>query len=46
MRHREERDFIAQFVTVLYKEKREDLEEQQRHFNVGLEELQDTVDII
>lgn len=36
-------DFVAQFVK-LYEEKREDLEEQQRHLNVGLEKLRDTVD--
>ncbi|KAK4143340.1 dynein heavy chain, N-terminal region 1-domain-containing protein [Dichotomopilus funicola] len=36
-------DFVAQYVT-LYNEKREDLEEQQRHLNVGLEKLRDTVD--
>lgn len=36
-------DFVAQFVK-LYNEKREDLEEQQRHLNVGLEKLRDTVD--
>ncbi|KAI9842610.1 MAG: hypothetical protein M1837_007048 [Sclerophora amabilis] len=36
-------DFVAQFVN-LYNEKREDLEEQQRHLNVGLEKLRDTVD--
>ena len=36
-------DFVAQFVR-LYNEKREDLEEQQRHLNVGLEKLRDTVD--
>lgn len=34
-------DFVAQFVK-LYNEKREDLEEQQRHLNVGLEKLRDT----
>ncbi|KAI9886106.1 MAG: Dynein heavy chain, cytoplasmic [Watsoniomyces obsoletus] len=36
-------DFIAQFVK-LYNEKREDLEEQQRHLNIGLEKLRATVD--
>ncbi|RDA90155.1 hypothetical protein CP533_2196 [Ophiocordyceps camponoti-saundersi (nom. inval.)] len=36
-------DFVGQFVK-LYNEKREDLEEQQRHLNVGLEKLRDTVD--
>ncbi|KAL2021078.1 hypothetical protein VTK56DRAFT_7497 [Thermocarpiscus australiensis] len=36
-------DFVAQYVK-LYSEKREDLEEQQRHLNVGLEKLRDTVD--
>ncbi|KAF1993187.1 dynein heavy chain [Amniculicola lignicola CBS 123094] len=36
-------DFVAQYVK-LYNEKREDLEEQQRHLNVGLEKLKDTVD--
>ncbi|KAF2143585.1 uncharacterized protein K452DRAFT_224111 [Aplosporella prunicola CBS 121167] len=36
-------DFVAQYVT-LYQEKREDLEEQQRHLNVGLEKLRETVD--
>ena len=36
-------DFVAQFVK-LYNEKREDLEEQQRHLNIGLEKLKDTVD--
>ena len=36
-------DFVAQYVK-LFNEKREDLEEQQRHLNVGLEKLQDTVD--
>jgi dynein heavy chain 1 len=35
-------DFVAQYVK-LYNEKREDLEEQQRHLNVGLEKLRDTV---
>ena len=34
-------DFVAQYVE-LYNEKREDLEEQQRHLNVGLEKLNDT----
>ena len=36
-------DFVAQFAK-LFHEKREDLEEQQRHLNVGLEKLRDTVD--
>ena len=36
-------DFVAHCVT-LFNEKREDLEEQQRHLNVGLEKLRDTVD--
>ncbi|KAI9851336.1 MAG: hypothetical protein M1838_003977 [Thelocarpon superellum] len=36
-------DFVAQYVR-LYHEKREDLEEQQRHLNVGLEKLRDTVE--
>lgn len=36
-------DFVAQCVR-LFIEKREDLEEQQRHLNVGLEKLRDTVD--
>lgn len=36
-------DFVAQYVK-LYNEKREDLEEQQRHLNVGLEKLKDTVE--
>ncbi|KAF4126868.1 dynein heavy chain 1, cytosolic [Geosmithia morbida] len=36
-------DFVNQYVR-LYNEKREDLEEQQRHLNVGLEKLRDTVD--
>lgn len=36
-------DFVAQYVK-LFNEKREDLEEQQRHLNVGLEKLLDTVD--
>ncbi|KAJ2976789.1 hypothetical protein NQ176_g4738 [Zarea fungicola] len=36
-------DFVGQYVR-LYTEKREDLEEQQRHLNVGLEKLRDTVD--
>ncbi|KAI1853296.1 hypothetical protein JX266_002002 [Neoarthrinium moseri] len=34
-------DFVAQF-TKLYGQKREDLEEQQRHLNVGLEKIRDT----
>ncbi|RMZ76007.1 hypothetical protein DV738_g5168, partial [Chaetothyriales sp. CBS 135597] len=36
-------DFVAQFVK-LFHEKREDLEDQQRHLNVGLEKLRATVD--
>lgn len=36
-------DFVGQYVK-LYNEKREDLEEQQRHLNVGLEKLRDTVE--
>lgn len=36
-------DFVSQF-SKLFREKREDLEEQQRHLNVGLEKLRDTVD--
>ena len=36
-------DFTAQYVT-LFRQKREDLEEQQRHLNVGLDKLRDTVD--
>ncbi|KAJ5828908.1 uncharacterized protein N7525_007161 [Penicillium rubens] len=36
-------DFVAQYVR-LFNEKREDLEEQQRHLNIGLEKLHDTVD--
>ena len=36
-------DFVFQCVR-LFDEKREDLEEQQRHLNVGLEKLRDTVD--
>ena len=36
-------DFVAQYVK-LFNEKRDDLEEQQRHLNVGLEKLKDTVD--
>ncbi|KAI4149876.1 MAG: hypothetical protein L6R39_002408 [Caloplaca ligustica] len=35
-------DFVAQYVR-LFQEKREDLEEQQRHLNVGLEKLRETV---
>jgi len=35
-------DFVNQYVR-LYTEKRDDLEEQQRHLNVGLEKLNDTV---
>ena len=36
-------DFVAQCVK-LFTEKRDELEEQQRHLNVGLEKLRDTVD--
>ena len=36
-------DFVAHF-TKLFHEKREDLEDQQRHLNVGLDKLRDTVD--
>lgn len=36
-------DFVDQCVW-LFNEKREELEEQQRHLNVGLEKLRDTVD--
>lgn len=36
-------DFVDQF-TKLFREKREDLEDQQRHLNVGLDKLRDTVD--
>ncbi|RMZ84735.1 hypothetical protein DV737_g982, partial [Chaetothyriales sp. CBS 132003] len=36
-------DFVAHFVK-LFHEKREDLEDQQRHLNVGLEKLRATVD--
>ena len=36
-------DFVAQFVR-LFNEKRDDLEEQQRHLNVGLDKLRETVD--
>lgn len=36
-------DFVAQY-SKLFGEKREDLEEQQRHLNVGLEKLKETVD--
>ena len=36
-------DFLGHYKR-LYTEKREDLEEQQRHLNVGLEKLRDTVD--
>ncbi|KAL8952356.1 MAG: hypothetical protein Q9222_001736 [Ikaeria aurantiellina] len=36
-------DFVAQYVR-LFREKREELEEQQRHLNIGLEKLRDTVD--
>lgn len=36
-------DFVAQFVQ-LFNEKREELEEQQRHLNIGLEKLRATVE--
>lgn len=36
-------DFVTQFVS-LFNEKRDDLEEQQRHLNVGLDKLRETVD--
>ncbi len=36
-------DFVDQCVR-LFNEKREELEEQQRHLNIGLEKLRDTVD--
>jgi dynein heavy chain 1 len=36
-------DFVDQFAK-LHAEKREDLEEQQRHLNVGLDKLRETVD--
>ncbi|KAF2279064.1 uncharacterized protein EI97DRAFT_465408 [Westerdykella ornata] len=36
-------DFVAQYVK-LYNEKREELEEQQRHLNVGLDKLRETVE--
>jgi dynein heavy chain 1 len=36
-------DFVDQFAK-LHREKREDLEEQQRHLNVGLDKLRETVD--
>ncbi|KAL9078918.1 MAG: hypothetical protein Q9157_002174 [Trypethelium eluteriae] len=36
-------DFVDQFVK-LYGEKREELEDQQRHLNIGLEKLRETVD--
>ena len=36
-------DFVSQY-SKLFNEKREDLEEQQRHLNVGLDKLKDTVD--
>lgn len=35
-------DFVDHFVQI-YKEKQEELEDQQRHFNVGLDKLKDTV---
>lgn len=36
-------DFVAQFTRV-FNEKREEVEEQQRHLNIGLEKLLDTVE--
>jgi dynein heavy chain 1 len=36
-------DFVAQYVK-LYNEKRESLEDEQRHLNVGLEKLRETVE--
>ncbi|KAL9625204.1 MAG: hypothetical protein Q9160_000606 [Pyrenula sp. 1 TL-2023] len=36
-------DFVSQYVKLL-NEKKDELEEQQRHLNVGLEKLRDTVD--
>jgi len=36
-------DFVAQYVK-LYNEKRDDLEEDQRHLNVGLEKIKETTD--
>ena len=36
-------DFVAQY-SKLFNEKRDDLEEQQRHLNVGLEKLKETVE--
>ena len=36
-------DFVAQY-SKLFNEKREDLEEQQRHLNVGLDKLKETVE--
>ncbi|KAL9108457.1 MAG: hypothetical protein Q9227_006791 [Pyrenula ochraceoflavens] len=36
-------DFVAQYVRLL-NEKKDELEEQQRHLNVGLEKLRDTVE--
>ena len=36
-------DFVSQYVQ-LFNEKREDLEEQQRHLNVGLDKLRETVE--
>jgi dynein heavy chain 1 len=38
-------DFISQYSKI-YTEKREELEDQQRHVNVGLEKLQDTVEMV
>jgi len=35
-------DFVAQYIK-LYDQKREDLEEEQRHLNVGLDKLKETV---
>jgi len=36
-------DFVAQYIK-LYDQKREELEEEQRHLNVGLDKLKETVD--
>ena len=36
-------DFVSHYVK-LYNEKRDDLEEQQRHLNIGLDKLRDTVE--
>ena len=38
-------EFVAQYIK-LYSEKRNDLEEQQRHLNVGLDKLRTTVDTV